>query len=42
METGDGIGLRFKEPVALAVWVREDGRWLLLAYQPTVLPEPAS
>ncbi|MFD2473449.1 nuclear transport factor 2 family protein [Amycolatopsis silviterrae] len=25
---------------ALAVWVREDDRWLLLAYQPTVLPEP--
>ncbi|PKV97667.1 ketosteroid isomerase-like protein [Amycolatopsis echigonensis] len=24
---------------ALAVWVRENGRWLLLAYQPTVLPE---
>ncbi|MGW4830127.1 nuclear transport factor 2 family protein [Amycolatopsis japonica] len=26
---------------SLAVWVREDERWLLLAYQPTVLPEPA-
>ncbi|MFD5092744.1 nuclear transport factor 2 family protein [Amycolatopsis thailandensis] len=26
---------------ALAVWVRDTGRWLLLAYQPTVLPEPA-
>ncbi|MET9259930.1 nuclear transport factor 2 family protein [Amycolatopsis sp. NPDC004079] len=25
---------------ALAVWVRENDRWLLLAYQPTVLPEP--
>lgn len=24
----------------LAVWVREADRWLLLAYQPTVLPEP--
>ncbi|MGW5863252.1 nuclear transport factor 2 family protein [Streptomyces sp. NPDC055239] len=24
----------------LAVWVRESDRWLLLAYQPTVLPEP--
>lgn len=24
---------------ALAVWVRDDDRWLLLAYQPTVLPE---
>jgi ketosteroid isomerase-like protein len=23
----------------LAVWVRQDRRWLLLAYQPTVLPE---
>ncbi|MEO3830254.1 nuclear transport factor 2 family protein [Actinomadura sp. B10D3] len=26
---------------SLAVWVRESDRWLLLAYQPTVLPEPA-
>ncbi|OXM57609.1 DUF4440 domain-containing protein [Amycolatopsis thailandensis] len=26
---------------SLAVWVRDTGRWLLLAYQPTVLPEPA-
>lgn len=25
---------------SLAVWVRESDRWLLLAYQPTVLPEP--
>ncbi|QXJ26783.1 nuclear transport factor 2 family protein [Actinomadura graeca] len=25
---------------AIAVWVFEDDRWLLLAYQPTVLPEP--
>lgn len=24
---------------AMAVWVRADGRWLLLAYQPTVLPD---
>lgn len=26
---------------ALAVWVRPDDRWLLIAYQPTVLPAPA-
>lgn len=25
----------------LAVWVRESDRWLLLAYQPTVLPQEA-
>ncbi|MEV6749353.1 nuclear transport factor 2 family protein [Streptomyces sp. WC2508] len=25
----------------LAVWVRENGTWLLLGYQPTVLPEEA-
>ena len=25
---------------AMAVWVREHERWLLLAYQPTVLPGP--
>ncbi|MFC9328631.1 hypothetical protein [Kitasatospora sp. NPDC057015] len=24
---------------AMAVWVREGDRWLLLGYQPTVLPE---
>ncbi|MEB8340179.1 nuclear transport factor 2 family protein [Streptomyces endophyticus] len=26
---------------SLAVWVRESDRWLLLAYQPTVLPQEA-
>ncbi|MFJ8695642.1 nuclear transport factor 2 family protein [Streptomyces roseolilacinus] len=25
----------------MAVWVRENGTWLLLGYQPTVLPEEA-
>ncbi|MFE5896934.1 nuclear transport factor 2 family protein [Streptomyces sp. NPDC056488] len=24
---------------SMAVWVRENGQWLLLGYQPTVLPE---
>ncbi len=27
--------------LAVAVWVREDGRWLLLAYAPTRLPDRA-
>lgn len=26
---------------SMAVWVREDSRWQLLGYQPTVLPEEA-
>ena len=30
--------LRVLNSRALAVWVREDGRWLLLAFQPTKYP----
>jgi ketosteroid isomerase-like protein len=33
--------LRHIDNFALAVWVRDEGQWTLLAYQPTVLPKVA-
>lgn len=32
--------LRDIDNFAAAVWVREAGRWALLVYQPTVIPQP--
>ncbi|WP_278264372.1 nuclear transport factor 2 family protein [Nocardia sp. AG03] len=36
--TAGGVRKRLRNR-AQAVWVRHDGRWLLLAYGPTVIPE---